>query len=60
MAASATVIATGPTTSRVLLASGMTPELGTSAKVGLMPTRPCAAAGFWMEPPVSSAKPMTA
>ena len=38
----------------------MTPALGTRAKVGLMPTSPCAEAGFWIEPPVSSARPSTA
>ena len=38
----------------------MTPAFGTSAKVGLMPTSPCAEAGFWIEPPVSSARPSTA
>ena len=25
-----------------------------------MPTRPCAEAGFWIDPPVSSARPNTA
>ena len=40
--------------------SGKTPVLGTRAWVGLMPTRAWAAAGFWMEPPVSSAMPSTA
>ena len=28
--------------------------------LGLMPTRACAEAGFWIEPPVSSASPSTA
>ena len=54
-AASRTQRAMGPTTSRVLPASGITPALGTRAKVGLMPTRPWAEAGFWIDPPVSSA-----
>ena len=31
-----------------------------AAHVGLMPTRLCAAAGFWMLPPVSSPTPHTA
>src|SRR3954470_16286691 len=60
IAASCTVLACTPTTSRVLLAIGATPLFGTSANVGLMLTSDCAAAGFWMDPPVSSARPMTA
>lgn len=52
--------AIGPTTSRVLPASGMTPAFGTKPKLGLMPTKPRADAGFWIDPPVSSAKPSTA
>ena len=58
-AASRTQRAIGPTTSR-RLDSGSTPVFGTSAKVGLMPTSPWAAAGFWIDPPVSSASPSTA
>ena len=58
-AASRTQRAIGPTTSRIE-DSGTTPALGTRAWVGLMPTNPCAEAGFWIEPPVSSAKPNTA
>ena len=58
-AASRTQRAIGPTTSRID-ESGTTPALGTSAWVGLMPTNPWAEAGFWIEPPVSSASPSTA
>jgi hypothetical protein len=38
----------------------MTPAVGTSANVGFIPTSPCADAGFWIDPPVSSARPSTA
>src|SRR6185436_12944397 len=57
IAASRTFVAIGPTTSRVLPASGTTPFVGTRAKVGLTPTRLWAADGLWIEPPVSSARP---
>src|SRR5262245_46487493 len=57
-AASRTERAIGPTTSR-RDESGMTPAFGTSPNVGLMPTSPWADAGFWIDPPVSSARPST-
>ena len=39
---------------------GSTPSSGTSPKVGLKPTSAWAAAGFWIEPPVSVPRPRTA
>src|SRR5581483_6219594 len=59
-AASRTFVAIGPTVSRVVPAKGTTPVLGTRPNVGLMPTRLCAADGFWIDPPVSSPRPISA
>src|SRR3954469_3978175 len=60
LAASRTLLALVPKTSRVEPLSGTPPLVGTRPNVVLMPTSACAPAGFWMEPPVSSAVPMVA
>src|SRR5690606_148339 len=49
---SSTVVASGPTQSRVAL-SGTTPSSDTSPHDGFSPTRPQAAAGIRIDPPVS-------
>ncbi len=60
IAASATLRASGPTTSRYVAFTGNTPSSGTSPYVGFTPTRPWADAGFSIEPPVSVPSPSTA
>src|SRR3954452_19319369 len=60
LAASRTFFACGPKTSRVDPDSGTPPVVGTRPKVVFTPTSPFAPAGFWIDPPVSSAVPSVA
>ena len=39
---------------------GTTPSRGTNPNVGLIPTKACEPAGFWIDPPVSVPNPSTA
>src|SRR6267142_2174070 len=60
LAASSTVFPCGPNTSRVDPDSGTPPVVGTRPNVVFTPTSPLAPAGFWIDPPVSSAVPSVA
>src|SRR4051812_36947657 len=60
IAASVTVRASGPATSRNVASIGTTPGSGTSPNVAFMPTSAWADDGFWIEPPVSVPMPRTA